>query len=92
MNFFLIAYDIPDDKRRNRAADILQDYGQRVQYSVFEVWLSAAHEAELRARLEEVIVEAEDSVRLYQLCANCQTKVICLGTGGTPKPPAAIIL
>ncbi len=92
MNFFLVTYDISEDKRRNKTANILQDYGQRVQYSVFEVWLSASHETELRARLAKVIVEAEDSVRLYQLCANCQTKVTILGAGGVPQPPGAIIL
>ena len=33
----LIAYDIPDDRRRSRAARVLEGFGDRVQYSVFVV-------------------------------------------------------
>mgnify|MGYP002748130839 FL=1 len=33
----LIAYDIPDDKRRGRIAKLLLTYGDRIQYSVFIV-------------------------------------------------------
>lgn len=32
---FLIAYDIGDDRRRNRVAKALESYGDRIQYSVF---------------------------------------------------------
>ena len=33
---YTVAYDITDDKRRNKVAKILKDFGKRVQYSVFE--------------------------------------------------------
>ena len=33
---YTVAYDITDDKRRNRVAKILKDFGTRIQYSVFE--------------------------------------------------------
>ena len=35
MNFYVIAYDIPNDRRRQKIADLLEGYGKRVQYSVF---------------------------------------------------------
>ena len=35
MFLYVISYDIPDDKRRKKIADLLEGYGQRVQYSVF---------------------------------------------------------
>ncbi|MFW6359187.1 MAG: CRISPR-associated endonuclease Cas2, partial [Chroococcales cyanobacterium] len=36
MLLYLVTYDIPCDKRRKKVADLLEGYGQRVQYSVFE--------------------------------------------------------
>lgn len=52
--FYIISYDIPDDKRRNRTAKILLDFGKRVQYSVFECILDNALFEKLIARLKEV--------------------------------------
>lgn len=38
--FYIVSYDIPDDKKRNHIAKTLKDFGDRVQYSVFECILS----------------------------------------------------
>ena len=38
-HFYLISYDISNDKRRLKVMKALEDYGTRVQYSVFECWL-----------------------------------------------------
>ena len=45
--FLAVAYDCSNDKRRNRVAKILLDYGYRVQYSVFEVELDERRFKEL---------------------------------------------
>ncbi|MEW6376162.1 MAG: CRISPR-associated endonuclease Cas2, partial [Thermodesulfobacteriota bacterium] len=37
--FYVVSYDIPDDQRRIKIAKILEDFGDRVQYSVFECLL-----------------------------------------------------
>lgn len=34
--FYLVSYDIPETRRRTKLAKILEDFGDRVQYSVFE--------------------------------------------------------
>ena len=33
--FFLVSYDIPDDRRRARVFKLLRGWGERVQFSVF---------------------------------------------------------
>ncbi|MBI5465978.1 MAG: CRISPR-associated endonuclease Cas2 [Candidatus Kerfeldbacteria bacterium] len=48
----MIAYDITDDRIRNRLVKILEWFGERVQYSLFECELTEAGEMELRARLK----------------------------------------
>jgi CRISPR-associated protein Cas2 len=39
MSLHLAAYDVSSDKRRRRLARVLERFGTRVQFSVFEVWL-----------------------------------------------------
>lgn len=68
----LIAYDVatttPQGQRRlRRVAQACQDYGRRVQYSLFECRLGATEWALLRHRLLEEIDGAVDSLRFYFL-------------------------
>lgn len=64
--FCVIAYDTPSDKRRARFVKILEDYGDRVQYSVFEAVLDQKLLDRMGTRLEKVLDPAEDSIRIYQ--------------------------
>ena len=77
----LVSYDIPDDRRRTRLAHTLKDFGQRVQYSVFECRLKEEQLTRLRARLAALIDPEEDSVRLYRLCAECAPRQEIHGLG-----------
>lgn len=63
----LIAYDIPNDRRRTRLAKELSTFGDRVQYSVFVVDISPARLIGLRDKLAEVIATDEDSVMICDL-------------------------
>ena len=80
---YVIAYDIPDDKRRTKVHKILLGYGKWTQYSLFECFLSRKELILLQAKLAEHLVAKEDSVRFYPLCANCVDKV---ETVGGPPP------
>ncbi len=66
--YVVIAYDIPDDKRRTKVAKILEGYGERMQYSLFECKITKVQYLRLRAQLEEVIEPEEDEVSFYFLC------------------------
>ncbi len=79
--FLVVAYDIVSNRRRNRIVNILKDYGQRVNYSVFECTISHQREQELRARITEVVNSKEDRVLLYRLCAACRNRRDVLGLG-----------
>lgn len=90
--YVVVSYDIRSDKRRTKVHDMLQNYGYRVQFSVFECDVKKQEFAELQARLEELIdPEADDSVRYYELCASCQRKIGRRG-GITPQKKGAIIV
>src|SRR2546425_12535985 len=79
---YIIAYDIPDDRRRTKIHKILSGFGTWTQYSLFECFLSKKELVLLKAKLAQHIIESEDSVRFYPLCASCLEKVETVG--GTP--------
>lgn len=64
---YLVAYDIPQDKRRARIAKFLQGYGDRVQYSVFVIDCSPARRVRMGGGLEDLIIPAEDSILVCDL-------------------------
>jgi CRISPR-associated protein Cas2 len=76
---YVIAYDIPDDRRRTKVHQILMGFGKWTQYSLFECFLSKKENVLLRSKLAEHLVAKEDSVRFYPLCANCVEKVETIG-------------
>jgi CRISPR-associated protein Cas2 len=81
----LITYDVntqtPEGKRRLRkVAKHCQNYGLRVQHSVFECILDAAQEVAFRHDLEALIDPEKDSLRFYYLGNKYKTKVEHTGT------------
>jgi len=85
MKTYIVAYDESDDQVRNRLAKVLLKYGQRVQFSVFEVTLRN------EAQLKKVATEETD-VRLYRLCENCRQESHALDGEKIGGLPAVIIL
>ena len=88
MTCYVIAYDIPDDKRRTKVHKILLGYGKWTQYSLFECFLTRKQLVLLRSKLAEHLVARQDSVRFYPLCANCVSRVETVGG----PPPADTVL
>jgi CRISPR-associated protein Cas2 len=80
MGYVVISYDISDDRTRNKVANLLMDYGKRVQYSVFECRVDAKTLEKIIALLMP-FAEGNDSIRVYQLCESCVRNVILLGKG-----------
>ncbi|MCL4545368.1 MAG: CRISPR-associated endonuclease Cas2 [Chloroflexi bacterium] len=85
--FLVVSYDVLNDRRRNRVHKLLTGYGQWVQYSVFECYLTKRQQVDLFGRLERLIDENEDKVRVYHLCGACEDRVTVIGG---KKPSEAI--
>lgn len=82
--FVLVSYDVATDKeggarRLRRVAKACQNYGQRVQYSVFECIVDPAQWAILRDRLIREIDKDKDSLRFYFLGSNWRHRVEHVG-------------
>lgn len=81
----LITYDVSTldkagRKRLRHVAKACQNYGQRVQNSVFECIVDATQFATLKRELIDLIDPDEDSLRFYQLGNNYKNKVEHIGT------------
>ncbi len=59
---YLMAYDIADPRRLRRICTLMEDHGERLQYSVFLCDLTLAERAELEGAVMAVMVLREDSV------------------------------
>lgn len=82
--FVLVSYDVATKDgagqgRLRRVAKACKDYGQRVQYSVFECLVDPAQWAVLKDRLMQLIDPEQDSLRFYYLGANWQRRVEHVG-------------
>ena len=89
---YIVSYDIPDTPRRTKISKILDDFGDRVQYSVFECLLDKALYDKMIRRLEGVVKEDEDSIRIYALCAMCERAMVIMGKGDIIKDEKYYIL
>ncbi|MEN2978185.1 CRISPR-associated endonuclease Cas2 [Tistrella sp. 25B02-3] len=79
-------------RRLRRVARACQDFGQRVQYSVFECDVDPAQWAMLRARLLSEIDPDRDSLRFYRLGANWRPKVEHVGAKPATDFDAPLII
>ena len=67
----LVAYDITEPKRLRLVAKVCEDYGIRIEKSVFECDLNETDYSELWERLLGLIDETEDSLISYRICKSC---------------------
>ncbi len=65
----LLIYDIPNDRLRNRVADLCADYGlDRIQYSAFWGRLQRTHQEELMLQIEKQVGKKAANVQLLPIC------------------------
>lgn len=76
----LVTYDVNTEdaegrRRLRRIAKTCQNYGQRVQFSVFECMVDPAQWASLRSKLVSIMNSEKDSLRFYYLGSNWKRRV-----------------
>ena len=93
----IIAYDINTEsengaKRLRKVAKACQNYGQRVQNSVFECLIDYGTFLTLKKDLEGIMDKEKDSIRYYQLGNKWQCKIEHVGAKAGYDPTGTIIL
>ena len=86
----LIAYDIPDDRRRNKLRTCLKNFGFRVQYSIFIGRLERPDVLRMKAAVKRITKRKDDSVHFYYLCEQCQERMEDLNGKRKASLPSAL--
>lgn len=91
--FYLVCFDIVDNKDRRAAVKIIKGFGSRVQKSVFECpSLTEKQFLDMKNSLEAVIDNLWDTVRFYSICKGCIKGIEYIGTGDPPQIQVAKIV
>jgi len=93
----LVTYDVTTEtlagqRRLRRVAKVCQNFGQRVQKSVFECLVDPAEWIRLRERLVKEINTGEDSLRFYFLGKNWKQRVEHVGSGAGYDPEGPLLV
>lgn len=72
--WYLVAYDIRENKRWRKVYKLLKGYGKRVQYSIFRCRMTARQLEKMRFELESHLVD-EDSILFVGLCEGCVARI-----------------
>lgn len=85
--FMVVAYDIADNRRRQKIAKVLEQYGIRCNESVFECLLTEARIQKMQELLMKLADKDDDIILYYYLCLPCVMKRECIGkrTGFAPE-------
>ena len=89
--WWLVCYDVRDEKRLRQCAKHMEGYGHRVQYSMFRCWMTAREVERLRWELTKRLDPADD-VLLIPLCQRCVEGIVGIHGDGRPlewadRPP-----
>lgn len=74
--FCVVAYDIKEDRKRARVSKILERYGIRVNFSVFECMFTDIQLLQVQEKIKKILNKRSDTVIYYPICVNCYTKII----------------
>ncbi len=92
----VVSYDVAIDKngeaRLRKVAKACQNYGQRVQNSVFECIVDPAQWTTLRAQLIKLINKETDSLRFYFLGSNWRRRIEHIGVQKSPDQEGPLIV
>jgi len=93
----LVSYDVSTEdsqgsRRLRHVAKICEDYGQRVQYSLFECLVDPGLWLKMKKKLENVIDSKKDSLRYYYLGSNWKRKVEHVGAKPSYNPEGTLIV
>lgn len=92
----LISYDVNTETaagkaRLRKVAKICTDYGQRVQNSVFECLLDPSQLCVVKSKLCKIIETESDSLRIYHLGNQYESKIESFGKPRSYDPAGSLI-
>ncbi len=78
---YIFCYDIAHPKRLNKIAKILEDFGIRIQKSIFQCEMRKDAMEQLERRIAAIVNKRKDSFFIYPLCEDCGRRSLKDGKG-----------
>lgn len=94
-NTFLVSYDICDDRRLRKVFNTMRNYGDHLQYSVFECQLTPIDLARCQHELNQIIHHTQDQVLFVDLgptTGRGERVITALGQPYTPINAPCIVV
>ena len=82
---YLFMYDIADAGRRVSVAEVLEEWGCRLQYSVFRCQMGRMEFEMVWQQLVAMVNGEEESLRCYPVCSDCMEQMYRLGKGDSDE-------
>ena len=76
---YVIAYDFTSNRWRKKVTYLLADWGERVNWSVFECQLEKGQLSKLRKQIAKRINRKKDVVIYHPLCLDCRARIVLDG-------------
>lgn len=95
LNFYLVSYDISDQRRLREVRKAVEGFGRRLHYSVYRCDLNRKGKVELEAELSGLINHKEDRVMLIDLGpadSDTENRITFLGRHGRDYGRDAVIV
>jgi len=90
--FYVVAYDMPDTRRRTKLFKAMKGFGRHTQFSVFECELNTKGLERMVKKITSLIEPSEDNIKVYTLCKSCLGVVRVLGTAKLTRKPETLIV
>lgn len=79
--YVVVSYDVAGDRRRRKIAKVMESFGTRKQYSVFDCTLDEGRLQKMKKKLNRLLKPEQDSIRIYRICERCRSSIEIMGTG-----------
>lgn len=91
-HFYVVAYDVSDDKRRTKVVKVLEGLGTRVNLSVFECMLTDTQYRRMCGQLEKIAIRNEDHINVYPLCTECYARILYIPDTRQKEPVKIVVV
>ncbi|MDY3939326.1 MAG: CRISPR-associated endonuclease Cas2 [Spirochaetia bacterium] len=72
---YFVSYDIADVKRLQKTAKILENFGERIQYSFFECEIEEKQKNIMIGKILKIIDPRQDCLIVFPVCETCFRKI-----------------
>lgn len=91
-HFYVVTYDIGDDKRRSKVVKLLEEIGTRMNFSVFECMLTDVQYRNMCNQMAKIIIKREDWVNIYPLCTECYARITYIPDIRKKEPVKIVVI